>query len=378
MELLRRDQLKFLIEEGSGPCVSIFVPTHRGGPEVKQGPIRLKNLLKEADKELSAKGMRAAQIAELLEPAQKLCENAGFWRYQSDGLALFRSPEKFLYFRLPLRFDDLLVVTDRFHVKPVMRLFTEDGRFYVLSLSKHEVRLFQCTRYGAREVDLPPETPRSLDQMVQTAGIERQTQVHSAGATVKFHGHGGRADDDKEEVREFFRAIDKGVREVLRDERAPLVLAAVEYLFPLYRTVNDYQHLLDEGVTGNPEGRRPEELQADAWPVVEPHLKKTRVDAAGRYEDLAGATRSSNDLAIVVPAAVQGRVESLFVAVGKQVWGAFQPETQEVTIHEQRQNGDTDLLDLAAINTFLQGGAVYAIEPAEVPGGKLLAAVFRY
>ena len=378
MELLQRSELKSLIEESSGPCVSIFIPTHRGGAEVKQNPIRLKNLLKDAEKQLSAKGLKTTQVTELLEPAQKLCENSGFWRYQGNGLALFRSPQKFLYFRLPLKFDDLLVVSDRFHVKPVMQLFTEDGRFYVLGLSKHEVRLFQCTRYGVREIDLPPDMPRSLEQVLQTAGLERQTQFHTAGTATMYHGHGAREEDDKDQIREFFRLVDRGVRGILHDDPAPLVLAAVEYLLPLYRAANTHPHLIDEGVTGSPEGKRPEELQAEAWRVAEPYLKKIRVDAARKYDDYAGPARVSNDIKVVLPATTQGRVESLFVAAGKQVWGSFQPETQTVTVNEQRQAGDQELLDVAAIETFLQGGAVYAVDPAEVPGGNLLAAVFRF
>ncbi|MCW5981084.1 MAG: hypothetical protein KIT09_23580 [Bryobacteraceae bacterium] len=378
MELLRKDQLRFLLEDGSGTCVSIFVPTYRGGADIKQSPIRLKNLLRDAEKELAGRGLRTPQIADFLEPVQKLCDNAGFWRYQSDGLALFRSQNKFLYYRLPLHFDELLVVADRFHVKPVMRLFTEDSRFYVLSLSKHDVRLLQCTRYGVREVDLPPEVPRSMEQVVQTAGIERQTQIHTSGTASKYNRHGTQEEDDKEEVREFFRQVDKGLREILRDERAPLVLAGVEYLFPLYRAANTHAYLIDGGVTGNPEGRRAEELQSDAWPMVEPFLKKTREDTARRYHEFAGSARSSSDLRVVLPASAQGRVEALFVAAGKQVWGSFDRESLAVSMREQRQPGDEDLLDLAAIQTFLQGGDVYAVDSHEVPGGQLLAAVFRY
>ena len=40
--------------------------------------------------------------------------------------------------------------------------------------------------------------------------------------------------------------------------------------------------------------------------------------------------------------------------------------------------GDEDLLDLAAIQTILNGGTVYVVEPEQVPGQTLLAAVFRY
>jgi len=36
------------------------------------------------------------------------------------------------------------------------------------------------------------------------------------------------------------------------------------------------------------------------------------------------------------------------------------------------------MLDLAAVQTWLNGGAVYAVEPGAVPGAGELAAVFRY
>ena len=378
MELLGKKQLKSLIEQTTGPCVSIFLPTHRAGVETKQDPIRLKNQLKSAASQLAAHKLRASEIKEMLEPAQKLCENNGFWQYQSDGLALFCSPEKFLYYRLPLCFEELLVVTDRFHVKPLMRLFTEDGRFYLLTLTKNEVRLYQCTRYGLRKVDLPASTPKSLDEVLQIAGVEKQLQVHSAGASSKFHGHGTRSQDNKQELREFFRLVDKGVREIMREDYAPLVLAGVDYYFPLYREANTHPQLLETGVSGNPEGRRPEELLAEAWKVFEPVVRKARQDAANIYEENANTTRASNNPREVVPAAFQGRVEQLFVAVGKQQWGSFNEKTQKVRISRNHRTGDRDLLNRAAIETYLQGGSVYAVDPEQVPGGNKLAAVFRY
>ena len=378
MELLRKGQLRSLISESTRPCVSIFLPTHRSGVETKQGPIRLKNQLKSAEKQLSAYGLRAAQIKELLEPVQTLCESHGFWQYQGDGLALFRSPATFQYYRLPLRLKELLVVTDRYHIKPLLRLFAEDGRYYLLTLSKNEVQFFQCTRYGVRQTELPPGTPKSLGEVLELAGVERQFQVTAPGGTAAFHGHGSRAQDGKQELREFFRLVDKGVREILHDDRAPLVLAGVDYLFPLYREVNTHPQLVDGGVSGNPEGRRPQDLQAEAWAVVEPHFRKALREAAIHYEEFAGTPRASNSLREVVPAASQGRVEQLFVAVGRQQWGSFDEKRQKVRLSREKRLGDQDLLDRAAIETFLQGGAVHAVDPDQVPGGGPLAAVFRY
>jgi hypothetical protein len=46
MKMLNRKELKGLVENPKGPCVSIFMPTHFKGPETQQDPIRLKNLLR--------------------------------------------------------------------------------------------------------------------------------------------------------------------------------------------------------------------------------------------------------------------------------------------------------------------------------------------
>jgi hypothetical protein len=41
-----------------------------------------------------------------------------------------------------------------------------------------------------------------------------------------FHGLGASADDEKGGLLRYFRAIDRGLHEMLREERAPLMLAA--------------------------------------------------------------------------------------------------------------------------------------------------------
>jgi hypothetical protein len=68
----------------------------------------------------------------------------------------------------------------------------------------------------------------------------------------------------------------------------------------------------------------------------------------------------------------------LFVAVGLQRWGTFEPETNTVHVHEEAEPGDEDLLDFAAVQTLLNSGTVYAVELEKVPDEAPLAAVLRY
>jgi len=60
-------------------------------------------------------------------------------------------------------------------------------------------------------------------------------------------------------------------------------------------------------------------------------------------------------------------VADLFVALGVQVRGSFERSANTVYIDEGTGIGDEDLLDLATIQTILNGGTVYTVEPKQVP-----------
>lgn len=387
MSVLSKALLRDLMEERGRYCVSIFMPTHHMGSEIRQDPIRLKNLLAQAEMELVEAGLRGAESRELLKPARDLVDMAGFWRRQSDGLAIFVSSKVFRTSRLPLDFQELVVVSERFHIKPLIPLFTGDGRFYVLALSQNEVRLLQGTRYSVGEVDLE-KVPESLAEALKWNDPERRLQWHTGTGTTTdgrraaiFHGHGvASADDPKDYIRRFFRHIDDGVRDLLREERAPLVSAAVDYVLPLYREANTYQHLLEEGITGNPEELSAEELHRQAWAIVQPHFQRERKEVAAQHQRLVGTESelASNEVQEIVPAAYHGRVETLFAALGFQQWGSFDVDANTVELRKEANPGDEDLLDFAAAHTLLNAGTVYAVEAGKVPDGAPLAAVFRY
>jgi hypothetical protein len=87
-------------------CVSIYMPTHRTGTETQQDPLRLRNLLGEAEKRLSARGVSTRAVQEMLELANKLLQDSYFWQHQSDGLAIFLSSHRVRSYRLPLNFEE--------------------------------------------------------------------------------------------------------------------------------------------------------------------------------------------------------------------------------------------------------------------------------
>jgi hypothetical protein len=291
------------------------------------------------------------------------------------------------YYRLPVHFEELVVIADRFHIKPLLPLLSRNRHFYVLALSQKQVRLLEGSLFSIDEVDLE-DFPTSLREALWFDDPERQLQFHTGTntpgrATARpaiFHGQGAIEDDAKTNLLRYFQQVDKGLMEMLGDEQAPMVLAGVDYLLPIYRQANNYPNLAEETIEGNPDDLNAVDLHQQAWKIVEPIFSKDLRQALARYHEIKGSDSNlaSDNLNSIVPAAHYGRVDTLFVALGEQVWGRFDASRNILDQHQEFLPGDQDLLDLAAVQTLVNGGVVFALETGLMPDDALLAAIFRY
>jgi hypothetical protein len=365
-----RAELKDLLGEHRSPRVSLFMPTHRGGAEAD--PIRFRRLLEDAEERLTAHGLRAAEAREVLTPARDLVQDPAFWRNQCDGLALFLAPEFLRIYRLPVALQETLEVGGLFHVTPLLPLLAGDGRFYVLALSQNGVRLLQGSRDAISALDLKG-VPRNLAEALVAHDRDEPLTFHTrpAGGVGSwgaiFHGHGVGIDDEKDDLLRYFQRIDRGLHPLLRQESAPLIVAAVEYLQPLYRQANTYPYLFDRGIEGNPDRVSDKELHDRAWALVEPVFQETQRKAVALYHSLAGTGRASADVRQIVPAAYRGEVETAFVALGRELWGTLDPGRDRVELHERPEPGDEDLVNFVAVHTLLHRHTVFALRHEDTP-----------
>lgn len=385
LENLPGEEFMQLLENTEEPCISIYMPIHKSGPESQQNPIRLSNLLHQAEEELKAIGMEPLAIEVLLKPAWRLLKNDHFWLQSGEGLAIFLSEDLAHHYHLPVAFDDLVVVGKHFHVKPLLPVLNGGEKFYILALSIGGTRLLEAGRNVLKEVELPEGTPRTLAQALMYDDFEPQKRVYSgtpgwsAGKPgAVFFGHGATPDTAKEEILRYFQQVDKGVREALRGDQAPLVMAGVGYLLPIYRNVSDYPHLMETGVEGSPDEKSAAELWNQARAIVGPVFTRRRNAAADLYAQLAGTGFTSASIEEIVPAAFFGQVASLFVSLDTPKWGVFNEIEGQVTLHDTEQPGDEDMGNLAAIYTLVNQGEVYPVATEEVPGHAYAAAVLRY
>ena len=377
---LTLDQIKKLAQQTASPSISIFLPTHRTGRETQQDPIRFKNLLRDAEKQLLGGGMGPREVGALLRSAQALLDDSDFWNHQHDGLAVFISADDFHYYALPFRVEELLVVAHSYYVKPVLPLFTNNGHYYILAISLNEVRLFEGTRYGVGQLVLPDGIPANMEEALSLDGPQKSLQMHSGGGGGMFHGQGPGDEEQKVWIEQYLNLVDTSLKEIFREQNAPLVLAGVEYLLPMYHKVSEYQNTMKEGITGSPDHFHPEELQEQAWRIVETYFQQETKKTVEQYQQFAGTDKATDNLEEIVAAAFNGRVDKLILSVGNQIWGAFNPKDGKVIRSPNGQNKiyKLPLLDFAAMNTLKNGGTVCALSQDEMPTDSPIAAVFRY
>jgi len=385
MDTLKIKDIRTLIEKTNGVCLSIYMPTFMTGKAVEQNQIRYKNLVRKAEEQLREQGLRPDDVADLLKPVRAFVDDSIYWKYQSTGLAVFRSKKDFYSYRLPLEFDELTLVSDRFHVKPLLPLINTDDQFYLLAFSKGKIRLFQGSKFGVSEVELagiPKSLQEALKFDVYTKDLQFQTGTprHGGRRDANFFGGGSNEPKKKNEILRFFQQIDKGLNEYLQDSHAPLVLAGVDYLIPIYKEANKYAHLVDSHISGNPDDLSPQKLHDKAWALAAPVFYEDQAKALERFKQLNGSNSNlaSIEIADVATAAFTKRVESLFVANDVQIWGNFNSQSLQSEIHKSQQEGDEDLLDFAAVHTLINAGTVYPLPLKQMPRHRPAAAIFRY
>lgn len=387
MDLFTRRRLEELVNAQQDVAVSIFIPTQRTGREIRQNTLHWKNALKSAHQQLEDRGMSGGDVKELLAPPVQLVDDTAWWENQSDGLAAFLAPGRFDRYRLPLTFEPTVVIGDRFHVKPVLPVLEGDGRFYILAVSQNDIRLLQATRYTVSDLD-PQGLPHNLRDALNIDEYVSSLQHHTGergrlpGKWGLFHGHGGASMDveKRDEILRYFQVVNDGLNQFFREERTPLVFAGVDYLFPIFKEACDYNRLIQEHVTGNPDELSAADLQQKAWSVVEPVFAADRSAALDQYGKAHADDLASCDLEAVLQAGLERRIDTLFIAKGADVWGKLDRTAPKLQVQRLAENSAEaeDLLNEAVVQTLLGDGNVYTVEPDRMPDREPLAAIFRY
>merc|ERR1711974_335748 len=129
-----------------------------------------------------------------------------------------------------------------------------------------------------------------------------------------YHGQGGAESELKSELKRYFSAIDEGLMTILNeDQKPPMIVCCLNFHFPIYQDANTYQNLFPQHVSGNPADKDIFLMHEEAWKILQPYFDKTRQEKLDQLQQFIGTGKASSDIQEIIPAAVDGKIDTLFV-----------------------------------------------------------------
>jgi hypothetical protein len=393
-----KKDLDQLVAADADPAVSILMPTHVAGREVRQDPIRFDNLLKQAREKLLQRGWRGSDVDTMLAPAVALAQDGEFWRHQNKGLAVFVGPDTFHCHRVPLSLREEVVVTHRFQVTPLLPLLLDDERFFLVTVTSEVCKLYEASRDGMEEIEIPEmpggrsevmgESEYDIGRKVQSPArpqLQRQASpARGFGFPTKTPGDQGVGqtpeDTRKDMLVRFMQRAAAAVEDHLPGVTQAVVLAGPPEMVGHFRNASRLPSLHPEHIEVNPEAVGADDLHRRAWAFIDGRRRDTGSEAKEHFESLLndGDDRASVKPEDVVKAARYGRVDTLLVARDMHLWGRYREDADRMEHHGTPRGEDEDLLNYAAIHTLRAGGAVHLLPKEEMPRGGVAAAIMRY
>lgn len=368
-----------IIYETEGPFISLYQPTHRHRPENKQDVIRFKNLVQDIENSLKQKYPKK-EIASLMKPFNALLEDKMFWNHTNDGLAILASYNQCIVYKLQRPVEEIAVVADSFHIKPLIRVFQSADRFYLLGLNRKEFKLYEGTRYGVEEVDFGEGVPHTITEVLgddYTDPYLNPGSYGGVGGQPMFHGQGGRKDEIDIDTERFFRYVDRFVMEnYSKPTGLPLMLVTLDEYHSIFKEVSHNSLLMENGIKSSFDTLKPEEMKEQAWKVMEPnYLAKTK-KLVDNYEYERSQFLGSDDLAQVATAAYENRIATLLIESDRVIPGKIN--------NGKIEKGDLDnpeiddILDDLVEMVFKSKGKVVLLPKDRMPSTTGVAAIYRY
>jgi len=383
-KLLNQELIKELLAVTEAPCISLYMPTHRTHPENAQDPIRYKNLVKQVKESLTEK-YPTSETETLLQNYEELVNNQDFWKHTLDGLCVLGSSEIFEVIHLQLPVEELVMVADSFHTKPLRHILQSGDRYQVLALTMNDIHLFEGNRHSLFEIELSDDVPQTITEVLGKELTEKHSTVASYGgvggeSTTMHHGHGGKKDEVDNDTERYFRQVASDVYDrYSKPSGLPLLLAALPEHHSLFNQVNKNPFLLPIGIEINPQSVSMEKLAELSWEVMQPFYVKKLEGLAEKFNQAKANGLASDIIEEVIDATEASRVDTLFIEAHRvlakrlrnKVTGTFEATDLTQPVLDDELDGVGELVSK-------MGGTVVIIPKDQMPTNTGLAAIYRY
>jgi hypothetical protein len=370
-----------IIFEEEGPFISLYQPTHRFSPANKQDPIVFKNLIRKIENSLKQKYSKK-DIDSIMNLFYQLEGDQSFWNNTFDGLAILANLNKCIIYKLHKSVKALAIVADSLHIKPLVRIFQSADKYQLLGLSGNVFTLYEGNRFGVDEIEMAPETPRTIEKVLgeqHTDSYLTHGSYGGVGGSTMYHGHGGEKDERDKDIEKFFRYADKFVSDnYSKPSKLPLILVALKEYHNIFMKVSKNSYLMEHGIKGSYDSFKMEQLKEKAWEIIEPiYLEKTQ-NLVNGFENAKANSLGSDNLSQIARATFENRVETILIEADKIISGKIDDNTGQIEYGNINDPDLDDILDDLAEFVLKKRGEVVVLPKERMPSETGVAAIYRY
>jgi len=349
--------LKQLMEEQGYPCISLLLSTYRTAPDYHKNEVKIRKIIREAEERL-LKEMTKREAQPYIDRLKKLAEKIDISRTM-DGLALFVNERYSEKVDLPFPVRERVVIDKTFATRDIIMTVNRGISFYTLVLGIDKVRLLQCYRDEAVDVE-----QKGFPMFSELDFYELNPTDLSRERAKK--------------VKEFFSRVSRVLKELNNFEKQPLVIMGVEKNLGFFREAAG----LDKSVIASIEGSYITESAHDigkkVWPRVKEIVSQKRNESVKDLEAAVGAGKYASEISNVWRFANEGRVRLLLAEENYHQSCRLNDNNTILPINKPEKGMIDDAVDEIAEMVLNKGGDVVFTDDGVLKDYNSIAAVLRY
>jgi hypothetical protein len=361
---MNRHDVRLLQAIREYPSVSIILPTYRTAPENLKDPIRIKNLVKEAEDRLLQE-FTWREVDSLTTRLHDLVEHLDY-QYMTEGLAIYVNKDFARAFSLPFKPAEQVVVGETFATRSLVLALNRTQRYWLLALSENTTRLFEGVR----------------DSLVEIT--EGGFPMTNEGLSVPTGLSGGMGFDRsvyrEEKNREFYNSVDTAFKEFMTDDELPLVVAGVDRNLAFFQEVSSHTSSIIGTLRGNYDQASIHELAEMVWPLVKANRAVQVEEVLSEFDAAMSAKRYAYSIAEVWHMAQEGRGSILIVETGFHYparvdeTGLFITPADDPTAPGVLDDAVDDIIE----TVMAKGGKVVFVDDGVLEQYQHIAMILRY